>query len=171
GVRLLEQNEAKHVSLLNPLSAFLMQSKAVQAFIWELYENELFFNETERTVIRTYFLPTYLEPDPFLGQRAYVQKPAFGREGDSVILYEKDGTPFHKEALQTYADETAVYQQFDELPVRKTNMVNGTIDTHYMIGCFCLNGRPSALGARAGSMITNNQSYYLAIGTQKENNS
>ncbi|WP_445002449.1 glutathionylspermidine synthase family protein [Exiguobacterium alkaliphilum] len=171
GVRLLERNEAKHVSLLNPLSAFLMQSKAVQAFIWELYENELFFDATERAIIATYFLPTYLEPDPFLGQRAYVQKPAFGREGDSVILYEKDGTPFHKEALQTYADETAVYQQFDELPIRKTNTMNGPIHTHYMIGCFCLNGRPSALGARAGSMITNNQSYYLAIGTQKENNS
>ncbi|MFN4214312.1 glutathionylspermidine synthase family protein [Exiguobacterium sp.] len=167
GVRLLELNEAKHVSLLNPLSAFLMQSKGVQAFIWELYESDMFFDATERDIIRTYFLPTYLEPDPFLGQSAYVQKPAFGREGDSVILYDLDGTPFHKESLQTYANETAIYQQFNELPTRMTNTVNGILETHYMIGCFCLNGRPSALGARAGSMITNNQSYYLAIGTHK----
>ncbi|TCI48469.1 MULTISPECIES: glutathionylspermidine synthase family protein [unclassified Exiguobacterium] len=165
GIRLLELNQAKHVSLLNPLSAFLMQSKGVQALIWELYETDTYFDTEERQVIRTHLLPTYLEADPFLGQSAYVQKPAFGREGDSVILYAEDGVPFHKEVLQTYAAETAVYQQFIELPTRTTNTVNGPLATHYMIGCFCLNGHPSALGARAGSMITNNQSYYLAIGT------
>ncbi|OGX79448.1 glutathionylspermidine synthase [Exiguobacterium sp. SH31] len=165
GIRLLELNQAKHVSLLNPLSAFLMQSKGVQALIWELYETDTYFDTAERQVIRTHLLPTYLEADPFLGQSAYVQKPAFGREGDSVILYAEDGVPFHKEVLQTYAEETAVYQQFNELPTRTTNTVNGPLATHYMIGCFCLNGHPSALGARAGSMITNNQSYYLAIGT------
>ncbi|EPE63007.1 glutathionylspermidine synthase family protein [Exiguobacterium sp. S17] len=165
GIRLLELNQAKHVSLLNPLSAFLMQSKGVQALIWELYETDTYFDTAERDIIRTHLLPTYLEADPFLGQGAYVQKPAFGREGDSVILYTEDGVPFHKEVLQTYAKETAVYQQFNELPTRTTTTVNGPVNTHYMIGCFCLNGRPSALGARAGSMITNNQSYYLAIGT------
>ncbi|TCI44853.1 glutathionylspermidine synthase family protein [Exiguobacterium sp. SH3S2] len=165
GIRLLELNQAKHVSLLNPLSAFLMQSKGVQALIWELYETDTYFDEAERDIIQTHLLPTYLEADPFLGQSAYVQKPAFGREGDSVILYAEDGVPFHKEVLQTYAAETAVYQQFNELPTRTTNTVNGPLATHYMIGCFCLNGHPSALGARAGSMITNNQSYYLAIGT------
>lgn len=165
GVRLLELNQTKHVSLLNPLSAFLMQSKGVQALIWELYEADTYFDESERQIIQTYFLPTYLDADPFLNQSAYVQKPAFGREGDSVILYDKNGAPFHKEVLQTYAQETAVYQQFNELPTRMTTTVNGPLETHYMIGCFCLNGHPSALGARAGSMITNNQSYYLAIGT------
>lgn len=170
GIRLLELNAAKHVSLLNPLSAFLMQSKGVQALIWELYEADTYFDEAERVIIETYFLPTYLEPDPFIGQSAYVQKPAFGREGDSVILYDQAGVPFHKETLQTYADETAVYQQFVELPTRLTNTVNGLLETHYMVGCFCLNGHPSALGVRAGSMITNNQSYYLAIGITKENN-
>lgn len=164
GIRLLELNQEKSVSLLNPLSAFLMQSKGVQALIWELYETETFFDEAERDVIHTYFLPTYLEAAPLLGQSDYVKKPAFGREGDSVILFSKDGQPFHKEALQTYAEETAVYQQFIELPTRTTRTVNGMTDTHYMIGCFCLNGHPSALGARAGSMITNNHSYYLAIG-------
>lgn len=173
GIRLLELNQSKAVSLLNPLSAFLMQSKGVQALIWELFESETFFEEHERDIIRTYLLPTYLEETPFLGQHDYVKKPAFGREGDSVILFTKDGAPFHKEVLQTYAKETAVYQQFIELPTRMTRTVSGTIETHYMVGCFCLNGRPSALGVRAGSMITNNQSYYLAIGTpkQKETNS
>lgn len=170
GIRLLELNAAKRVSLLNPLSAFLMQSKGVQALIWELYEAGTYFDEADRSIIESYFLPTYLEAGPFIGRCAYVQKPAFGREGDSVILYDQDGVPFHKETLQTYADETAVFQQFIELPTRLTNTVNGPLETHYMIGCFCLNGHPSALGVRAGSMITNNQSYYLAIGTTKENN-
>ncbi|MFY7869211.1 MAG: glutathionylspermidine synthase family protein, partial [Exiguobacterium sp.] len=173
GIRLLELNLQKHVSLLNPLSAFLMQSKGVQALIWELYETETLFDQAERDIIGTYFLPTYLEDTPFLGESDYVKKPAFGREGDSVILYTKDGQPFHRETLQTYAEETAVYQQFIELPTRMTTTVKGRMETHYMVGCFCLNGHPSALGVRAGSMITNNQSYYLAVGTpiQKETNS
>ncbi|WP_214829523.1 glutathionylspermidine synthase family protein [Exiguobacterium algae] len=165
GIRLLELNQQKVVSLLNPLSAFLMQSKGVQALIWELYETETFFDEAERDIIHTYFLPTYLEAAPFFGQADYVKKPAFGREGDSVILYTKDGRPFHKEALQTYAEETAVYQQFIELPTRMTQTMKGLTETHVMVGCFCLNGRPSALGVRAGSKITNNHSYYLAVGT------
>lgn len=173
GIRLLELDQQKYVSLLNPLSAFLMQSKGVQALIWELYETETLFDQAERDIIGTYFLPTYLEDTPFLGESDYVKKPAFGREGDSVILYTKDGQPFHRETLQTYAEETAVYQQFIELPKRMTTTVKGRVETHYMIGCFCLNGHPSALGVRAGSMITNNQSYYLAVGTptQKETNS
>ena len=165
GLRLLDLNHNKFVSLLNPLSAFLMQSKGVQALIWELSETDTYFSLDERDVIRTYFLPTFLEAEPLLGHTAYVKKPAFGREGDSVILYDETGQPFHREALQTYADETAVYQQFYELPTRLTETVNGPTSTHYMIGCFCLNGTAAALGARAGSKITNNQSYYLAIGT------
>ena len=165
GLRLLDLNHNKSVSLLNPLSAFLMQSKGVQALIWELSETDTYFSLDERDVIRTYFLPTFLEAEPFLGHTAYVKKPAFGREGDSVILYDETGTPFHREALQTYAEETAVYQQFYELPTRLTETMSGPTSTHYMIGCFCLNGTAAALGARAGSKITNNQSYYLAIGT------
>lgn len=165
GLRLLHLNEQKHVSLINPLSAFLMQSKGVQALIWELYETNTYFDEAERAIIHRYFLPTFLEEDAFLDQSDYVKKPAFGREGDSVILYSKDGTAFHKESLQTYAADVAVYQQFLELPTRLTRTVNGMKETHYMIGCFCLNGHASALGVRAGDKITNNHSYYLAIGT------
>jgi len=165
GIRLLDLNHNKFVSLLNPLSAFLMQSKGVQALIWELSETDTYFSLDERDIIRTYFLPTFLEAEPLIGHTAYVKKPAFGREGDSVILYDETGQPFHREALQTYANETAVYQQFYELPTRLTETVNGPTSTHYMIGCFCLNGTAAALGARAGSKITNNQSYYLAIGT------
>jgi len=33
-----------------------------------------------------------------------------------------------------------------------------------MYGCFYINGRPSALGIRAGRQITDNESYFLPVG-------
>lgn len=165
GLALLELETKGLIALINPLSAFLLQSKAVQALIVELAEHGGFFTDAEHATINRYFLPTYLEAEPFLGTDDFVKKPAFGREGDSVTIFHSDGTPRLKETLQTYADETAVYQAFVELPTRATRTENGIRTLHYMFGCFCLNGTPSALGVRAGALITNNQSYFLAIGT------
>ena len=35
-------------------------------------------------------LPTYLEPDLFLGKGSFVQKPSFGREGDTITIRDKE---------------------------------------------------------------------------------
>ena len=43
------------VKIINPPAAFLMQNKSVLALIWQLYEEEVFFEEEERGIIQNYF--------------------------------------------------------------------------------------------------------------------
>ena len=37
-----------------------------------------------------------------------------------------------------------------------------------MYGCFYINGQASAIGIRAGRQITDNESYFLPVGLEKE---
>lgn len=64
GQWLLELVEEGKLMIMNPPSAFLLQSKAVQAIIWGLHEEyHPFYTDEEHEWIEEYFLPTYLEPD------------------------------------------------------------------------------------------------------------
>ena len=79
-MELLQLVKAGKLFIINPLSAFLLQPKSVQCLIWGLAEEEVFYTNEERQWIKEYMLPTYLEPDLFLGKGSFVQKPSFGRE-------------------------------------------------------------------------------------------
>lgn len=170
GQLLMELVEEKELAVLNPPSAFLLQSKAVMALIWGLHEeNHSFYTEEEHSWIHTYFLPTYLDEDVFLQQgMAYVKKPSFGREGDTVEIYEATGEKKAEDVHKTYKDALPVYQQFIELPETVIQTEQGKKEVRYMYGCFYVNGRASAIGVRAGRQITDNESYFLPIGMDKE---
>ncbi|WP_078411023.1 glutathionylspermidine synthase family protein [Priestia abyssalis] len=170
GQLLMELVGEKELAVLNPPSAFLLQSKAVMALIWGLHEeNHPFYTEEEHSWIHTYFLPTYLDEDVFLQQgMAYVKKPSFGREGDTVEIYEATGEKKAEDIHKTYKDSLPVYQQFMELPETFIQTEQGKKDVCYMYGCFYVNGRASAIGIRAGRQITDNESYFLPIGMKKE---
>lgn len=170
GEMLLKLVKDKQLAIINPPSAFLLQSKAIQVVIWGLYEQKHpFFTKEEHEWIYTYFLPTYLEEDVFIkSQKPYVKKPSFGREGDTVEIYEGSGKKVAEDAQKTYEDEVPVYQQFLELDIAEIVTEKGKQTAHIMYGCFLLNGRPSAVGIRAGNQITDNASYYLPIGLKNE---
>jgi glutathionylspermidine synthase len=158
------------LQLINPPSAFLLQNKAVQAIIWGLHEERnLFFTEEEHCWIDEYFLPTYLEADTFVRNNTkYVKKPLYGREGDTVEIYDGSGTKVLEEKHKTYEEYGFVYQQFVKLPPAEVN-VNGTMKSlHMMFGAFVLHGKESAIGCRVGGQITNNLSYFLPIGKEKD---
>jgi glutathionylspermidine synthase len=165
GIQLLELWKEREVALINPPSAFLLQSKAVQALIWGLYEEgNPFFTEEERQWIYEHFLPTYLDEEYFLNQQMmYVQKPAFGREGDTVVIKNGNGEPIAVDSQQTYKDETPVYQQYVPLPETVVKTVNGYETVKLLHTCFLINGKAVGIGLRAGGMITNNLSYYLPV--------
>jgi glutathionylspermidine synthase len=165
GVQLLELWKEREVALINPPSAFLLQSKAVQALIWGLYEEgNPFFTEEERQWIAEHFLPTYLDEEYFLDQQMmYVQKPAFGREGDTVVIKNGNGEPIAFDSQQTYKDEAPVYQQYVPLPETVVKTVNGYETVKLLHTCFLINGKAVGIGLRAGGMITNNLSYYLPV--------
>ena len=167
GQELIKLIVDQKVMVINPPSAFLLQSKAVQALIWGLHEDNKYFTEDEHTIISRYFLPTYLEPDTFLkSNQSYVRKPSFGREGDTVEIFNGLGETINAEPQKTYGDTLPVYQAFCPLPIANVQTTTGEKHLHLMYGCFLLNNKAGAIGIRAGSAITNNSSYFLPIGIE-----
>jgi glutathionylspermidine synthase len=164
-IKLVVENK---VMVINPPSAFLLQSKAVQALIWGLHEDDKYFTKEEHTIISRYFLPTYLEPDVFLKtNQPYVRKPSFGREGDTVEIFNGLGETINAEPQRTYSDTLPVYQAFHPLPIATVQTTTGEKQQHLMYGCFLLNNKAGAIGIRAGSAITNNLSYFLPVGIEE----
>ncbi|WP_456274115.1 glutathionylspermidine synthase family protein [Bacillus sp. AK031] len=168
GEMLLELVLDQKLAIINPPSAFLLQSKVVQAAIWGLHEEKnSYFTEEEHAWIGEYFLPTYLEADWFMEKgHTYVKKPAFGREGDTVEVFKPNGHLLFEEKNKSYTEYVPVYQKYVDLPVTAFASVKGEQKGHVMIGSFLLNGEPSAIGFRVGNRITDNLSYYLPIGME-----
>lgn len=134
-MKLVEQHD---LAIVNPPSAFLLQSKAIMALVWGLHEEQhSFYTREEHNAIHKYFLPTYLDPDMFLQQgQSFVKKPAFGREGDTVEIFSNTGKIIAEDIHKTYKDELPVYQQFIELPQTNIQTERGSKRAHYMYGCF-----------------------------------
>lgn len=170
GIWLLELVQKGKLTVLNPPSAFLLQNKAVQGIIWGLHvEKHPFFTDEEHQWIERYFLPTFLEPDYFIESKiSYVKKPAFGREGDTVEIYNEKGELVDEDVQKSYTEYLPVYQQFQEHPTTLFQSEKGKQEGKLLIGSFLLSGKPSAIGFRVGGSITNNLSYYLPVGMKKE---
>jgi glutathionylspermidine synthase len=168
GIELLQLAKKGKISIINPVSAFLLQPKSIQCLLWGLAENEGFYTDEEKEWIKTYMLPTYLEPDAFSGTTAYVQKPSFGREGDTITIWDEHTNVDTQNAFQTYKNELPVYQSYVSLPVVSLETEKGMEELSYVFGSFLIAGKPSSIGIRAGGKITGNESYFLPVGIEKE---
>lgn len=153
----------RKLAIINPPSAFLIQTKALQALIWNLHEAGEFFTKEEHATIETYMLPTYFE-NRFAGTDAYVTKPIFGREGGGVALYAADGTLLEKDQEEFYWEQPMIYQKRVELTEITVQTVTGPYAGRLLWGSFWIGGEASAIVARVGGPITNNLSYYLPVG-------
>ncbi|MDR6552972.1 glutathionylspermidine synthase family protein [Paenibacillus qinlingensis] len=154
--------EEQFVHLFNPLHAVILQSKGLQAIIWDLHSNHSdLFTLEEHAIIKTYMLPTYMEP---VLEGHYVSKSMFGREGGSVELYNEHGKlEFKDEAgFDTSVFFKRVYQQRADLPRLSFQHGHG----YLLTGLFVLNGTPCGLLGRAGGIITGNASQFVAIGVK-----
>jgi len=154
--------EERFIELFNPLHAIILQSKGLQALIWELHEKQdPIFTEEEHAAIESYMLVTYTTP-ALSGN--YVSKSMFGREGGSVQLFDANG---ELEVMDEAGFDTSiffqrVYQQRTDLP--KIHFADG--EMHVLTGLFVLNGQPCGLLGRAGGIITGNTSRFVAIGVK-----
>jgi glutathionylspermidine synthase len=169
GEQLLQLVAQKKLSIINPPSAFLLQNKAIMSVIWGLHEEESpFFTAEEHRWIEKYFLPTYLEPDYFIDNGIkFVKKPVFGREGDTVEIFDGHGMKIEEERQKNYTNYLPVYQKYVDLPTTSYRTVTGEKTGHLMVGTFLINGVASAFGFRIGNQITNNLSYFLPVGVEK----
>ena len=163
GADLLDLVARGKVAFINPPSAFLAQSKGLQALIWSLHENRVFFTEEEHNLIETYMLPTFFD-NPFIGHENYVKKPVFGREGGGVFFYEATGEAIEEDVEHSFENQQVVYQKAVDLEEIQVETLKGVYAGRLLWGSFIVGGIPSALVARVGGRITNNRSYYLPIG-------
>ncbi|PJN68083.1 glutathionylspermidine synthase family protein [Bacillus mycoides] len=170
GVELLQLVKEGKLFIINPLSAFLLQPKSIQCLIWGLAEEGAFYTSEEQKWIKEYMLPTYLEPDLFLGKSPFVQKPSFGREGDMITIRDKDTNIMIRNAHETYKSSLPIFQKYTELPVVFLETEKGIEKLSYVFGAFLIAGKASSIGIRAGEKITGNESYYLPVGIKKEEN-
>ncbi len=160
GEHVIELMAQRKLAVINPPDAFLIQSKAVQALIWSLYEQQAFFDAQELGWIGRYMLPTYLD-NRFAGREAYVSKPFLGREGGGVTLYDASGGEMERDGELSYWEQPMIYQQAVQLPVRTVETLSGPYEGHVLWGVYLIGGQPSATVARIGSRITNNLSCFV----------
>jgi glutathionylspermidine synthase len=168
GIELLQLVQKGKLSIVNPVSAFLLQPKSIQCLIWGLAEEGAFFSIEEQQWIKDYMLPTYLEPDVFWGNSSFVKKPSFGREGDTITIYDKDTKITSQNSFQTYKEELPVYQKYIPLPITTLETEKGMEELSYVFGSFLIAGKPSGIGIRVGGRITGNESYFLPVGLGKD---
>lgn len=169
GAHVLDIIARRKLAVINPPTAFIAQTKALQGLIWSLYESDTFFTEQERATIKSYMLPTYFE-NRFAGHSPYVAKPIFGREGGGVTLYDLHNQIIERDQEAFYWDQPMIYQEMAELSPIMIETLKGPYQGHLLWGSFLFGDRASAIVARVGGRITGNLSYYLPVGIIREGN-
>lgn len=172
GAHVLDLVARGKLAIINPPSAFVAQTKALQSLIWNLHEAGEFYTPEEHAWVENYMLPTYME-NRFLNKEPFVTKPIFGREGGAVSLFDKDGRVAEKDKDDFYWDQPMIYQKRLEMEEIESNTVSGPYRGRLLWGSFLVGGRASAISARIGERITGNLSCFLPIGvkTSKEEKS
>jgi glutathionylspermidine synthase len=141
----------RRLAIINPPSAFLLGSKAVQSIIWGLYQVGMYFDAEEQVLIERYFLPTYM--DPLFSNEPYVVKPVYGSDGDTVTVVNSKGQVF-KTNTSTYLEQPMVYQKYVELPRVEMMTEDGPRSLRLLTSCFLINGQPVGVSVRAGEGTT-----------------
>ena len=135
GVELLQLVKSGKLFIINPLSSFLLQPKSIQCLIWGLVEEEAFYTNEERQWIKEYMLPTYLEPDLFLGKGSFVQNLHLV-ERDTITIRDKDENIMLQNTHQTYKASLPIFQKYTELPVVLLETEKGMENLSYVFGSF-----------------------------------
>jgi glutathionylspermidine synthase len=123
--------------IFNPAYTLLFQSKGLLKILWDLYPNHPLLLETS------------FEP---LQGRKQVEKPVFGREGESVRILDADGNVIEGEEGD-YDNHKMVYQAYTELPADSEG-------ASYQAGVFYAY-EACAVGFRKGGKILNNMSKFV----------
>ena len=123
--------------IFNPAYTLMFQSKAILKILWDLYPNH----------------PLLLEAsyEPLDGKKQ-VEKPIYGREGESVKIIDANGKVVAG-STGDYDTHKMVYQEFVELPKDNNN-------NYYQAGVFYAY-EACGVGFRKGGEILNNMSKFV----------
>lgn len=161
GGEVLQLVRDRRLALINSPFAFLLECKALQALIWNLCASGHYFGEAERHLIERYMLPTSL--DAPVDGTAYVMKPAYGAEGDTVKIMTSEGTVMHNADCTTYADQPMVFQKYVKLPREEIMTEYGVRSLSLLTSCFLISGTPAGICMRAGEAITDESAWVLPV--------
>lgn len=167
GLLFLEHIQNKKLKVINPLSAFVTQSKALLVVMWEILKNEPhLYSEEEQVAIRQYVPYSSFEKEDFKGQ-PHLAKPLFGREGNGISVFKNDGSVEIEDCTPYYVEQKKIYQEYIEMP----DVTIGTWDGFYtgklLIGSFAIGGEPAGVFLRVGEEITGNLSMFVGISKQR----
>lgn len=137
GVAFMDAYAAGRFRMLNPAGAMLLQSKAFQAFIWGLRDNENLFLPEEREAIYAHMLPTSMDEEVFAGVK-HACKPIWGREGEDILVSSKVEKPEGCYVYQRFADSMTVVLPTD----------SGVQAGYMTYSCFMLGSQASAVYGR-----------------------
>ncbi|HEY4623229.1 MAG TPA: glutathionylspermidine synthase family protein, partial [Solibacillus sp.] len=147
-------------------AAYLLQSKILLWLIWERRNDETLFTKHERGAIKHYMLPTFLSDAPFLAAgRAFVKKPVFSREGNTVEIFDAKGDMQIASPNRHYTDNLYLYQEFIEMPDITIRLQHGEYAKKWLIGSFIVDGNACGIACRVGNAITEWDSHWLAVGS------
>lgn len=163
GAHILKLIAERKVGVINPPAAFISQTKALQALIWNIHEQRIFFTEEEHEIIEKYMIPTHFD-NQFCGKSPYVQKPIFGREGGAVSLFDQNGQLLVKDQAKYYWEQPMIYQEMVELETVTVPTLAGDFTGRLLWGSFLIDGQSSAVVARVDKEITGDNAFYLPVG-------
>jgi glutathionylspermidine synthase len=166
GKMFLDHIATGKVKIINPPSAFLMQTKAIMGVIWSFVDENRtdLFTEEELSDIRTYFLPTYFE-NRFEGKK-HVRKPIFGREGGGVHIFDESQNIIDKDAENWYDKWNKIYQEYVEMPDYTLDTWDGKYTGKLLVGSFLVGKQPSGVFLRVGEKITGNLSMFCGVAVE-----
>lgn len=150
----------RRLAVINPPSAMLLESKAVQVVMWHLCESAAYFDADDRRRIRKYMLPTYLDP-PRYGP--HVVKPMLGGRGDSVSVVSDRGRTVRRSDHSTYVDKPMVYQRYVDLPRTELLTELGPRKLHLLTSVFHIDGAAMGISMRAGPAITDESAWVVPV--------
>jgi glutathionylspermidine synthase len=162
GACVLDLIARRRLAAINPPGALIAQSKALQALIWALHETGGHFTAAEDAAIAAHMLPTYLE-NRFAGRRPYVVKPALGREGGGITICAPDGAILDRDREKYYWDQPMIYQEYCDLQPAALPTLKGMHTGRLVWSVFLVAGRPAAVGARLGGLITDDLAYFVPV--------
>jgi glutathionylspermidine synthase len=158
GIRLWDYLEPlvfeRKVALINPISSFVLQNKALLALITEKWSDQI--EHPLSAIVHRHFLAAAMTPDAM--SVPYVGKPTFGREGWEVEIVKASGSLLYN-ASSEYATFPKLYQKYVDLP---TIQIAGKAST-LQLSCFLINGIAAGISARVGDVVIGNMSKFLPV--------
>lgn len=168
GRELLRLVEDGLIQFINPPASFLLQNKMIFALMWSLLkENNPILDESMKEAIRLYIPESYFYEEEFSerNNKKYVEKPVFGREGNSVTVFQKENMLF--EAVEKeFKYMPQLFQEYINPNIVTIETEKGIVSGNLVYGVFVLGlEHSSAIGARftEGNGITDNNALFVTI--------